>query len=262
MSIRRTCPRPLVTFLLAVCLTLPTGAWQPARADEALLAVAANFADVIGELQPLFEKESGHTLKATIGSSGKIYAQIRNGAPFDVFLSADQERPALLEKEGGAVNGSRFTYAVGRLTLWSADAGLVGKDGEAALKSPEIRHVVIANPKLAPYGQAAREALETLGLWEELKDRIVMTENIGQAFAAVATGNAELGFVALSAVVSPANTLEGSRWDVPAGRYQPIRQDAVLLDHGKDNPAAPAFLQFLQSDAALEVIERYGYGVE
>lgn len=232
----------------------------PASAEEAIVAVAANFADVVEQLKSQFEDNSGHTLTVTIGSTGKLYAQVVNGAPFDVLLAADQVRPARLEQEERAVPGSRFTYAIGRVTLWSADPGRIGTDGAVALGNG-FRHLAIANRGLAPYGAAAMEILESLGLAHDLSPKIVMGEDIGQTFALVATGNAELGFVALSYVLAPQNKNPGSRWDVPVDLYTPIRQDAVLLEHGAGNAAAEAFMQFLQSDHARGTIERLGYGL-
>lgn len=250
-----------LTTLLIACLSGPASL-APAAADEVLVAVAANFTDVVKELTPVFESRSGHTLAVTVGSTGKLYAQIKNGAPFEVLLAADQERPELLESEGDGVAGTRFTYAVGRLTLWSADPDRIGEDPKAALTADKTRHIAIANPELAPYGIAAKETLQALGLWDELQPRIVMGENIGQTFTMAATGNAQMGFVALSAVLAPGNSQKGSHWDVPAEYYSAIRQDAVLLKAGADSAAAQAFLSFLKSDEALAVIERYGYGVE
>lgn len=234
----------------------------PAAADEAVVAVAANFTEVAEQLEKEFERQSGHTLTFVAGSTGKLYAQIANGAPFDVFLSADQERPERLEKERLAVAGSRFTYATGRLTLWSAEPGRVGGDGAATLRRGEFRRLAIANPDLAPYGAAAKETLEKLGLWQRLADKIVMGETIGQAHTLVASGNAELGFVALSSVLSPRNPTKGSRWDLPPNLHSPIRQDAVLLAKGAGNPAARRFLDFLRSEKAKAVIRRYGYSTE
>jgi molybdate transport system substrate-binding protein len=234
----------------------------PAAGEEAVVAVAANFSEVVERLEADFERDSGHRLTFVAGSTGKLYAQIAHGAPFDVFLSADQERPERLEKERLAVAGSRFTYAVGRLTLWSAEPGRVGGDGAATLRRGEFRRLAIANPALAPYGAAAKETLEKLGLWERFADRIVMGETIGQAHALVASGNAELGFVALSSVLSPRQETKGSRWDVPPRLHAPIRQDAVLLTRGAGNPAARGFLELLRSEKAKAVIESYGYGIE
>jgi molybdate transport system substrate-binding protein len=248
--------RAISTLLIGLCVTVP------AAAEEAVIAVAANFAEVAERLAKDFEKASGHTLDFVVGSTGKLHAQIANGAPFDAFLSADQESPARLEKEGLAVAGSRFTYATGRLTLWSSEPGRIGSDGAATLRKGDFRQVAIANPALAPYGAAAKQTLEKLGLWERFKDRIVMGETIGQAHAMVASGNADLGFVALSSVLSPRNETKGSRWDVPQELYTPLHQDAVLLARGAGNLAAKGFLAFLRSDKAKAVIKVYGYGVE
>lgn len=247
-----------VSLCLPLTLALTLG--SPAAAEEALIAVAANFSEVMERLEADFERESGHELTVTIGSTGKLYAQVTHGAPFDVLLAADQERPMRLESEGLAVAGSRFTYAVGRLTLWSPEQGRVGSDGRATLRAGDFRSLSLANPALAPYGVAAKETLEQLGLWTTLETKLVMGENIGQAHALVASGNAELGFVALSYVLSPRNQHPGSRWDVPDRLYTPIRQDAVLLPRAANNPAARAFLSFLQSEDVRKLIESYGYG--
>lgn len=247
-------------FVLSLLVVLSfTG---PAAAEEAVVAVAANFSEVVERLQADFERASGHRLTFVAGSTGKLYAQIVNGAPFDVFLSADQERPERLEKERLAVAGSRFTYASGRLTLWSREPGRVGGDGAATLRQGRFRRLAIANPALAPYGAAARQTLGRLGLWERFADRIVVGQTIGQAHTLVASGNAELGFVALSSVLSPRNETRGSRWDVPSDLHAPILQDAVLLARGAGNPAARGFLQFLRGGKAKAVIKSYGYGVE
>jgi molybdate transport system substrate-binding protein len=249
--------RQRARFALSLLLVLSLAA--PAAAEEAVVAVAANFAEVAERLEKDFEGASGHTLNLVVGSTGKLYAQIVNGAPFDVFLSADEETPARLEKEGQAAAGSRFTYATGRLTLWSSEPGRIGGDGAATLKAGKFRRLAIANPELAPYGAAAKQALEKLGLWERFKDRIVTGETIGQAYAMVASGNAELGFVALSYVLSPRSETKGSRWDVPADLYPPLRQDAVLLARAAANPAARGFLDFLRSAKVKSLIQSYGY---
>jgi molybdate transport system substrate-binding protein len=253
---------PRARGVLVAVMALTAGTCGAAQAEEAIVAIAANFAEPMERLQAMFEEESGHTLTLVIGSTGKLYAQITNGAPFDVLLAADQERPARLVEEDQAVADSRFTYAVGRLALWSADPGLIGGGrGEAVLGGGDFGHLAIANPELAPYGKAAQQTLEALGLWDELSPKIVQGENIGQTFQMVATGNAELGFVALSYVLSERNATPGSRWDVPVELHQPIRQDAVLLAHGADNPAAAGFLDFLRSPEAQAVIERFGYAI-
>lgn len=229
-------------------------------AGTTLVAVAANFAATAEVLARDFATATGHTVRLTTGSTGKLYAQIGAGAPFDVLLAADAATPARLLDEGKAVAGTSFTYAVGRLTLWSPEPARIGADGRAALTDPKLRFVAIANPDLAPYGVAAREALRSLGLWETLQPKIVMGQNIGQTHSMVVSGAAEIGFVALSAVLSPRTETKGSRWDVPRDRYAPIRQDAVLLTAGAENDAAKAFLDFLGSAQAAEVIHGFGYG--
>ncbi|MFQ5624364.1 MAG: molybdate ABC transporter substrate-binding protein [Paracoccaceae bacterium] len=249
----------------AVLALAALAALQPAagaRAGSALIGVAANFAETATALERVFEAASGNDLNITAGSTGRLYAQITNGAPFDILLAADQVRPELLEIGGFAVAGSRFTYAVGHLSLWSPDAGLIGEDGAALLAAGGFRFLAIANPDLAPYGLAARQALQALGLWDALGERIVMGQNVAQVFSMVATGNAELGLIAKSYALSPRNGTPGSRWDVPPDLYDPIRQDAVLLSAGAANPAAIAFLEFLRTDAARDVIETFGYGVD
>ncbi len=251
----------LLHLLITLVLAVAFGPLVWANPATATVAVAANFSAPMQQLKPLFEKTTSDRLKVVIGSTGQLYAQISNGAPFDVFLAADQRRPRLLGKSGQGLERTRFTYATGRLTLWSADPDRVGRDGAATLKAGQFQHLAMANPKLAPYGLAARQALEKLGLWRTLQPKLVQGENIGKTFQLVATRNAELGFVALSYVLNPRNAQPGSRWDVPAKLYQPIRQDAILLKHGADNPAARAFLAFLQKPATRRRIERYGYAV-
>lgn len=235
---------------------------QPAHAAEAIVAVAANFAEVAEVLVEAFEAETDHTLSISAGSTGQLFAQIINGAPFDVFLSADQRTVEQLEAEGGATEGTRFTYAIGKLTLWSADEALIVDDGAAFLEANTFRALAIANPDVAPYGLAARQTLEALELWGTLEPKIVRGENIGQTHAMVATGNAEAGFVALSYVLSPSNEQPGSRWDVPQDFYAPIRQDAVLTTRGGDKEAATAFIEYLASAPAKAIIEDYGYATE
>lgn len=233
-----------------------------AGAEVALVAVATNFADVMERLEADFERGSPHAITLSTGSTGQLYAQISNGAPFDLLLAADQARPARLEAEGLAVRGTRFTYALGALSLWSADPDRIGAHGVATLRAADFRRLAMANPDLAPYGLAARQVLERLGLHATLRDRIVLGENAGQAHAMVATGNAELGLVARSHVLSPRNPSPGSRWDVPAALHQPIRQDAVLLTRAEDNSAARDLLAYLRRPDVRAVIRGYGYGVE
>ncbi len=250
-------PKSLLAALPAVL------AWPlPAGAERALAAVAANFAEAAERLTADFGRATEHEVTVAAASTGKLYAQIRNGAPFDVFLAADRRRPELLEQAGATVPGSRVTYAVGRLTLWSPNAKLIGNDGRKTLQEAKFRRLALANPELAPYGAAARRTLAALGLYDALRSRIVTGENIGQTYALAATGNAEVGLVALSYVLSPRNELRGSRWDVPQRLHDPIRQDAVLLRRGKSNGAARAFLDYLQTSAARQVIQSFGYAVE
>ena len=241
-------------LMLAVTLCLITLA-LPVRAVDATAAVAANFAAAMDRLVPAFEQTSGYRLTLVLGSSGKLAAQIQQGAPFDVFLSADVERPAALQAAGFAVPDSRFTYALGRLVLWSADPQAFS-DGPAYLAAGRFRHLAIANPALAPYGAAAQQALQALGLWPALQPKIARAENIGQTYAMVAGGAAEAGFVALAQL---ATDMPGSRWPVPQELHEPIRQDALLLVRGRDNPAARAFIDYLESPPARTMIAALGY---
>ncbi len=223
-----------------------------ARADEVHVAVAANFAAPAQVLGELFARQSSHRVVISTGSTGKFYAQIKNGAPFDVLLSADDETPRRLEFEKAAVPDTRFTYALGRLALWSAREEFVDGRGEI-LRTARFRKLAIANPKLAPYGTAAQQVMIRLGVWESVQGRLVQGENIAQTFQFVASGNAELGFVALSQLTGER---KGSRWLVPAELHAPLRQDAVLLKQG---PGGRAFLDFLRSSAARERIRTSGY---
>ncbi|MCW5656685.1 MAG: molybdate ABC transporter substrate-binding protein [Burkholderiaceae bacterium] len=228
------------------------------HAAEVHVAVAANFSAPINEIAASFEAGSGHKAKLSFGSTGKFYAQIKNGAPFDVLLSADDETVAKLVQEGAAMSGSRFTYAIGSLVLWSSKPGLVDAGAEV-LRQGRYSKLALANPKTAPYGRAAIEALTKLGLLSAAEPRFVQGENIAQTFQFVSSGNADLGFVALSQVMKNGQVQQGSAWIVPADLHEPIRQDAVLLAHGKDNVAAQALLDHLKSDAARKVIRSYGY---
>jgi len=229
-------------------------------AADVLVAVAANFTDAARHIAPLFEQASGHRMRISYGSTGKLYAQIENGAPFHVFLAADSRRPALAEKQGLAVPGSRFVYARGKLVLWSSQPGLFER-GEDYLRRAEFRRLAIANPETAPYGLAAQQVMQRLGLWSTLQDRLVRGESIAQTFQFVATGNAPLGFVAGSQLKSWSGR-PGSLWEIPQDYYAPIEQAAVLLKKGADNPAATAFMAFLHSDAARAVIRDYGYDID
>lgn len=229
-----------------------------AQAGEVQVAVAANFAGPFQKIAALFQAETGHLTKVAIGSTGKFYTQIKEGAPFEVLLAADQETPRKLEDEGLAVKGQTFTYAKGKLVLWSAKAGFVDDKG-AVLKKGGFAHLSLANPKLAPYGAAGLETLRALGLYDRLEGKIVQGDNIAQAFQFVATGNAEVGFVALSQVAPPDKPAGGSYWVVPAKLYTPILQDAVLLKRGENSEAAAALLKFLKGDKAHLIIKTFGY---
>jgi len=232
----------------------------PAWADDVHVAVAANFVAPMQKLAVDFEKASGHKVVLVSGATGKFYAQIKNGAPFEVLLAADDDTPARLVAEGAAQPGTQFTYAIGKLVLWSAQPGLVDEQG-AVLKRTDLHHLAIANPKLAPYGAAGLETLKKLGLHEAWQARLVQGENISQTYQFVASGNAELGFVALSQVWRDGQITAGSAWVVPSAYYAPIRQDAVLLNPGAGRPAAQALLKFLKGDAAKAVILSYGYAL-
>jgi molybdate transport system substrate-binding protein len=232
------------------------------HADEVQVAVAANFTAPMQKIAAAFEKETGHKAVLSFGATGKFYAQIRNGAPFGVLLSADDEVPARLVKEGMAVPGSAFTYAIGQLVLWSSQSGVV--DAQAAVlhemaSGKRSGKIAVADPKLAPYGAAAMQVMDQRGLTDKLRPHFVTGENIGQTFQFVKTGNAALGFVALSQVMVDGSISTGSAWVVPAHLHDPIRQDAVLLKTAQANPAANALLQYLRTDAARTVIRAYGY---
>jgi molybdate transport system substrate-binding protein len=206
-----------------------------AVAEEIRAAVATNFLATFKTIAKQFEQDTGHSVVISSGSSGKLYAQIRNGAPFDLFFSADVRRPELLEQEGLAVQGTRFTYAEGRITLWSRDSTLVKGNGKHVLMSSRFTHLAIANPKTAPYGKAAQQTLEGLGVWTEVKSKIVQGENIGQ---------------------------QGSRWDIPTEIHEPLHQQAVLLKSAEHTGAAKSFLQFIKNENSRRIIKEYGYGVE
>ncbi len=241
--------------LLAVLTMMGT-----ANAGEVQVAVAANFAGPMEKLAEQFQHDTGHKAVVASGATGKFYAQIRNGAPFEVLLAADEETPARLEAEGHVVAGSRFTYATGRLVLWSAKNGVVDAGGNV-LKTGSYKHLAIANPKTAPYGAAAVATLQKLGLYETVQPRIVQGENIAQAWQFASTGNAELGFVAQAQVWRDGKFTSGSGWIVPATMHEPIRQDAALLAKGAKNPAAQALLHYLRTDKAKALIRTFGYEV-
>lgn len=230
-----------------------------ASAAEVDVAVAANFTAPMNVITADFERDTGHKARLAFGSSGRFYAQIKNGAPFQVFLSADDETPAKLAQEGFAEPASRFTYAIGSLVLWSAKPDLVDAKGEV-LKAGKFTKLAIANPKTAPYGRAAIETLTKLGLLSAAEPKFVQGENIAQTFQFTQSGNADLGFVALSQVMKDGKVTEGSAWVVPAELHEPIRQDAILLSTGRGNAAAEALLKYLRTDRAKTVIRSFGYG--
>ncbi len=236
-------------------LVLMFGQVTTVEAGEIRVAVASNFAETIREIASLFEQRTGHRVKLAFGSTGKHYAQIRNGAPFEVFFAADVKRARLLDEEGFARPGSRFTYAVGKVVLWSPEPGVVDEQGKI-LKQGNFRHLALANPKLAPYGRAAAQVLQAHGLWDDLKGRLVRGENIGQTFQFIISGNAELGFVALSQIKRPDGTLPGSYWEPSQALYQPIEQQAVLL---KESTVARQFLAFVRSSEVRQIIRDFGY---
>jgi molybdate transport system substrate-binding protein len=227
-------------------------------AAELKVAVAANFAQTLKEISTVFEKDTGHKLAITQGSTGKLYAQISQGAPFEVFLSADDETPEKLIAEGKAINGTRFTYAIGRLALWSPKPDLVDEGGQV-LKTDKFRFLAIANARVAPYGRAAVQVMQKLGVLASIEPRVVQGESITQTFQFVSTGNAQLGFVALSQINDNGKIKTGSAWIVPENMHEPLRQDAVLLNPGKDSAAATALLNFLKSEKAKKIIAAHGY---
>jgi molybdate transport system substrate-binding protein len=227
-------------------------------AGEVRVAVAANFTAPMQKIALAFEAETGHKAVLSFGSTGTLYAQIRNGAPFHILLAADAETPLKIEKEGLGLAGSRFTYAIGKLVLWSKQPGLVDDKGEV-LRTGAFQRIALANPKLAPYGAAAMETMTKLGVLQALQPRFVQGENIAQTYQFVSTENAQLGFVALSQVYADGKIAQGSAWMVPDTLHAPIQQDAILLKKGGENPAAAALMQFLRGERAKSLIQAYGY---
>ena len=245
------------TTLLAIGAAMALNA---AQADEVQVAVAANFTAPIQAIAKAFEADTGHTLVAAYGATGQFYTQIKNGAPFQVFLAADDSTPAKLENEHETIPGSRFTYATGTLALWSVKPGYVDAEG-AVLKDNGYQHLSIANPKAAPYGLAATQVLDKLKLTDATRAKLVEGQSITQAFQFVSTGNAELGFVALSQIYKDGKLASGSAWIVPATLHEPIRQDAVILTKGRDNPAAQALMDYLKGAKAAAIIQSFGYKI-
>ena len=246
-----------VTCFFLLGISFNTTASDGSESAEIMVAAASNFAPPLTDLAKRYEQQNGAKVILAFGSSGKHFAQISNGAPFDLFYSADTERPKLLEDKGIAVSGSRYTYAIGHIVLWSPDENLIDNEGRV-LSAGNFRHIAIANPKLAPYGFAASEFLEKKGLLNKLAPRMVRGENIAQTFQFVKSANAELGFIALSQVKMPGQQIPGSWWEIPHSLYTPIEQQAVML---KDNKASRAFLAFMKSTEARQVIQDYGYSI-
>ena len=247
--------RRLLTLTAALALS------AAAQAEVVQIAVAANFTAPARALAEIFARTTGHEAKLSFGATGAFYTQIKNGAPFDILLAADDERPIRLEKEGDTVPGSRFTYAIGQLVLWSAKPGFVDGKG-AVLKGGNFNKIAIANPKLAPYGAAAVETMDKLGLAAALTPKLVTGESIGQTYNFIATGNAELGFVALAQVLDGGKMKSGSMWVVPAKYHAPIIQDAVILKRAAANPAAKAWMALMRSPNTQDFIRSYGYEVK
>lgn len=255
-------------LLFMLCLLFNSGPVQvfnmgEAQADEITLAVASNFAVPVKKIITDFEQSTPHKVRLILGSSGKLFAQIIHGAPYDIFLSADQTKPARLETDGRAIE--RFTYAIGGLALWSSQANYI-LAGADILKAGKFRKIALANPKLAPYGVAARDTLQALDLYEALSKKFITGENIAQTYHFISSGNAELGFIALSQLRSMAQLQSitannGSFWIIPEELYTPIAQDAVLLKKAAHNPAALAFMAYLRSEGAKNILLRYGYKI-
>ena len=235
------------------------------KAEEVTVAVTTNFTAPMQKIAHAFEQDTGHKVLLAFGATGKFYAQIKNGAPFAVLLSADDETPARLEKEGVAIAGTRFTYAVGRLALWSKNPSLVDDKGQVLLSNNtdknNFKKLAIADPKLAPYGAAAIEVIERMGVIDKVRPKLVQGDSIGQAFQFVMTENAELGFVALSQISIDGRVTQGSAWVVPQNLYTPLKQDAVLLPFGKDNTAAIALMKYMRTERAQTIIRSYGYSL-
>ncbi|MGO1793943.1 MAG: molybdate ABC transporter substrate-binding protein [Oceanisphaera sp.] len=244
------------TFKVSLLISA-LGLSAPVLADDIQVAVAANFIDVMKQLGESFGEQTGHNVAVSSGATGKLYAQIKNGAPYDIFLAADDARPILLDEEGVAIADTRFTYALGTLVLWSPQDATVDSDLNV-LKDQSFNHISIANPKTAPYGRAAQQTLTELEFWDALQPKMVRGENIGQAYQYVYSENAELGFVAKSQVFKNGEYKSGSHWEVPSSMYDPIVQQAVLL---KDNQASRDLLDYIRSPEAVKVIESYGYSV-
>ena len=256
-------PSRLLRLFGWVIISSGAVACATAKAEEVTVAVAANFTAPMQKIAQTFEQDTGHKALLAFGATGKFYAQIKNGAPFAVLLSADDETPARLEKEGVAIAGTRFTYAIGRLALWSKNPLLVDDKGQVLLSNAtdknSFKKIAIADPKLAPYGAAAMEVLDRMGALAKVRSKLVQGDSIGQAFQFVMTENAELGFVALSQISIDGRITQGSAWVVPQNLFTPLKQDAVLLPLGKNSAAALALMKYMRTDRAQAIIRAYGY---
>ena len=252
-------------FLWPVIILSAAVVLATAKAEEVTVAVATNFNAPMQKIAQAFEQDTGHKVLLAFGATGKFYAQIKNGAPFAVLLSADDETPARLEKEGIAIAGTRFTYAVGRLALWSKNPSLVDDKGQVLLSNNtdknNFKKLAIADPKLAPYGAAAIEVIERMGVTDKVRSKLVQGDSISQAFQFVMTENAELGFVALSQISIDGGITQGSAWVVPQNLYTPLKQDAVLLSFGRHNAAAIALMKYIRTERAQTIIRSYGYSL-
>jgi molybdate transport system substrate-binding protein len=246
--------KSLKILLLHLCVLVSTASWG----SDVNLAVAANFTGPMEKIAAAFQRASGHKAVIAYGTVGKFYAQIKNDAPFEVLISSDADTPSRLEREGLAIPASCFTYAIGKLVLWSAKAGVVDDKGEV-LKRGHFRHLALANPKMAVYGAAAVDVMNRLGVASALEPKFVLGESVTQTYQFTASGNADLGFVALSQIYQDGRFAPGSHWLVPAALYPRLRQEAVLLAKGKNNPAAKELLEYLKSEAAKAIIRAYGY---
>lgn len=257
LKFKQPVSRPRVFQRLVTLIALSVAGLN-AHADQVMVAVAANFAAPMKVIAQQFERDTGHQVRMSFGSTGQFYAQIKNGAPFSILLAADERTPEKIEQEGLGVAGTRFTYATGKLVLWSKKPGLV--DGsDAILRSEAADKVAIANPKLAPYGAAAVDVINKLGLTDKLTPNIVEGANVGQVYQFVASGNATVGFIALSQVYENGKISQGSAWMIPSVLHQPIKQDAILLNKGRANAAANLLMTYLQGDQAAYVIRSFGY---
>lgn len=255
--------RIMALAIVAILLVMGHGpATTVAQADGQLtIGVAANFTRAMQALAGAFEQQRGRPVSLSFASTGTLYAQIINGAPFDAFFAADVERPRKLEEDGAIIEESRFTYAIGQLILWSAAPDLVDSGGDV-LQHRDFRHLAIADPKLAPYGEAARQVMVKRGVWDELQSRLVFAQNVNQAYQFITSGNAELGFIALSQVIDPdTGGVGGSHWPPPQQTYDPVEQQAVILERTEHGELAEAFMAFVRGEQGTEIIGRFGYAV-